>query len=188
MLLLTKLNEPSTWLLLGVAVVAGILLLRTNRYYARQRQQQPSAPGPTTAAPQSARCHVETPAGMARWEVAMHDTARELSAQLDSKLSALQALVAEADRAAARLEAALASAAAPARPPSHQAESLQHAGGSDRDPATAAPRTRRQEEVYTLADYGYDAAEISRRLGTPIGEVELILGLRQQAGGTGRAD
>ena len=36
----------------------------------------------------------------------MHETARELSAQLDSKMSALQALIAEADRAAARLEAA----------------------------------------------------------------------------------
>ena len=44
----------------------------------------------------------------------MHDTARDLSARLDSKLSMLQAMVAEADRAAARLEAALARAAEPA--------------------------------------------------------------------------
>jgi hypothetical protein len=37
---------------------------------------------------------------------------------------------------------------------------------------------RRYEEIYTLADYGYDAAEIAQRIGTPIGEVQLILGLR----------
>jgi hypothetical protein len=29
-----------------------------------------------------------------------------------------------------------------------------------------------------LANYGYDAAEIARRLGAPVGEVELILRLQ----------
>ena len=43
----------------------------------------------------------------------MHEIARELSGQIDSKMRALGALVAEADRAAARLERALAEA----RPP-----------------------------------------------------------------------
>ena len=42
----------------------------------------------------------------------------------------------------------------------------------------AASRPRRQEEIYTLADYGYEPAEIARRVGTPVGEVELILSLR----------
>ena len=52
----------------------------------------------------------------------MHETARELSAQLDSKLSALQALIAEADRAAARLDAAVARASESTQPP-EQADS-----------------------------------------------------------------
>jgi hypothetical protein len=49
------------------------------------------------------------------------------------------------------------------------------AAGSDAE----KPRgDRRYGEIYGLADAGCDAAEISRRLGTPVGEVELILGLR----------
>ena len=120
----------------------------------------------------------------------MYETARDLSAQLDSKMSALQALVAEADRAAARLDAALSRAAGAgpvadeqARQPSTQAESLQHAPRPDHAPADAdraAARARRQEEIYTLADYGYDLIEIARRVGSPIGEVELILSLRRK--------
>ena len=111
----------------------------------------------------------------------MHDTARDLSAQLDSKLSALGALVAEADRAAARLEAALERAAEPVPRTNNQARSLQRGEADERGEAgvrAAASRPRRQEEIYTLADYGYEPAEIARRVGTPVGEVELILSLR----------
>ena len=126
---------------------------------------------------------------MEQWEVDMHDTARELSARLDSKMIALQSLVAEADRAAARLEAALAEAVDPPRQPGNQAHCLEHAGAAGRDHAAAsptAPRAGRREEVYALADYGYDAVEIARRVGSPIGEVELILSLREKGEGGGR--
>ncbi len=109
----------------------------------------------------------------------MHDTARDLSGQLDSKISALQALVAEADRAAARLEAALAQSDEPVRRTNQQAWSLQSEGAAQRDAtAGAAPQGRHQEEIYMLSDYGYEPAEIARRVNMPIGEVELILSLR----------
>jgi len=124
----------------------------------------------------------EGPQAPGGWEVRMYDTARELSAQLDSKMSALRALAAEADRAAARLEAALerSDGFGPLR--GHQAQSLAAAGESRRDSllTDVAPRAHRREEVYTLADYGYAPAEIARRLGTPVGEVELILSLRKK--------
>jgi hypothetical protein len=38
----------------------------------------------------------------------------------------------------------------------------------------------RYDEIYVLADYGHNAAEIAQRLGSPIGEVELILSLRSK--------
>ena len=127
----------------------------------------------------------------------MHETARQLSAQLDAKLSLLQSLIAEADRAAARLEDVL-DRTRPTLPPGSQAESLRPAAGHARDvrpeveevvadsePATAAgesppatDRARRREEIYRLADYGFAAAEIAHRVGSPMGEVELILSLR----------
>ena len=131
----------------------------------------------------------------------MHETARRLSGQLDAKLGLLQSLIVEANRAAARLEEAI-QRAHPSLPPGSQAESLRPAAGHARDmrhdlprdsegeaaesdhsnvgdtslPAT--DRVRRREEVYRLADYGFAAAEIARRVGSPVGEVELILSLR----------
>ena len=39
---------------------------------------------------------------------------------------------------------------------------------------------QREQEIFTLADYGYDAVEIAHRVGSLVGEVELVLGLRNQ--------
>ncbi len=91
--------------------------------------------------------------------------------------------MAEGDRAAARLEAALERAAEPLPRTNNQARSLQRSEADERGETgvrPAASRPRRQEEIYTLADYGYEPAEIARRVGTPVGEVELILSLRNQ--------
>jgi hypothetical protein len=140
------------------------------------------------------------------WEVQMHEMAREMTGQLTSKMAALEHLIREADRAAARLEAALGAASR-----RHEGESVHEARQEPRAPGPQEPlpapasqadalkpgaagvarvqedrlaerpsRERRHEEVYTLADYGYDAPEIARRLATPVGEIELILGLRQK--------
>ena len=73
-------------------------------------------------------------------------------------------------------------------PPTDQAEALKSAGAADRVSVAREvtpkadtqrlPADERYEEIYLLADYGFDAAEIARRVGSPVGEVELILGLR----------
>ena len=159
---------------------------------------------------------------MARWEVEMHDLARDLSGQLETRMAWLGHLVREADRAAARLESALAAVETmPAEPPSAAQVSAKRAGplfcrgfsdrpfgygpssspcrlAGDRQPgrfaeydappspasSTAAAGNREQrsshEEIYSLSDYGYPSLEIARRVGRPVGEVELILGLRAQ--------
>lgn len=73
-------------------------------------------------------------------------------------------------------------------PPVSQAEALRAtvaaetplpgiAKGSD----VSSPRPgtdRRYDEIYALADYGFAPAEIAGRVGSPVGEVELILSLR----------
>ena len=202
-----------TFFLIVMIVVAGYLFLRSQRYFARQRDDAAFADRPAT--PPSERQSTAVSQEMTRWEVEMHDTARQLSGQLDGKLSALGHLIREADRAAARLEAALsasgsstlecgdspqlslppdaggASAHADAgeEPPGNQARALQ-AGGAAGEPAEppagAAPPSatpcppvdRRYDEIYLLADYGFDPAEIGRRVNMPVGEIQLILSLR----------
>jgi hypothetical protein len=105
-MLLAMFDNPTTLLLIAMAVAAGILLMRSNRYFSSLRQSDTSSRCRKPAA-QPPR-YADVPDDVVRWEVEMHDQAREVMAQLDSKMSALQALIAEADRAAARLEAALA--------------------------------------------------------------------------------
>jgi hypothetical protein len=199
-----NLTDPSTLCLILLALTVVFLLIRTRIQLARQRQRWAAEASETmevhedekawkTGSPLSGRL----PSDLAQWEVEMHETARQLSAQLDSKLSLLQSLIVEADRAAARLEGML-ERAYPTLPPGNQAESLcpgtaqahddlqdlepiaeeSKSLAADRMPSQAADRARRRGEVYRLADYGFGPSEIARRVGSPVGEVELILSLR----------
>jgi hypothetical protein len=207
------LTDPSTLCLILLVVIAAFLLVRTRRRLAHQRE-------PWDTAAMQARDYGEVrqpgssaegglPDEAARWEVEMHETARRLSAQLDAKLSLLQTLIADAQRAAARLEEAL-NRARPALPPGSQAESLRPVAGHGRDlrefdrienepdrsaredvaedgdsgdgesgdnDRRAGDRGQRRAEICRLADYGFAATEIAHRVGTPVGEVELILSL-----------
>jgi hypothetical protein len=206
MILLAETNVPTLIALALLAAVVGMMLFRVQRYYARHPSSRPSlgASSQGDAAPRTRQRGAA--ADMVEWEVQMHDFARQVSGQLDSKMAALEHLTREADRAAARLEAAVAATrgqqppappqAAPAvpveipGPPTSQADALRPTPSDDRpagdvpkeeDLSVARPsRQRRHEEVYTLADYGYDAAEIARRVNSPVGEIELILGLRDK--------
>ena len=175
--------------LAALALMIVILLRRSHRYLSRQKKDDAALVHMPRPQGEDRRHHLDAPPDVLRWEVQMHETARDLSAQLDSKMSALQALIAEADRAAARLEAAMAEPSdAPQRPdelrrqPGDQAAALkspQAEAPPSASPARSSVR-HRHEEVYTLADYGLDAAEIAGRTGSPIGEIELILGLRDK--------
>ncbi len=140
---------------LALVVLTGWMLMRTYRRLARQRKMENRPLWPKRS---DLGHHVEGPPEEAAWEVRMYELARDLSAQSDSKMRALQALIADADRAAARLEAA--SANKPQSPP------------------TKVPTSQQSEEIHTLADYGFPSAEIANRLGVPVGEVQRILGLR----------
>jgi hypothetical protein len=181
-------------MLAALAAVIGWLLLRTHRQLSGGKQD--AGPVVRVSRPKQGEHghHLDAPAEVLRWEVQMHETARELSAQLDSKLRSLRVLIAEADRAAARLEAAAASsseepgeAADADSRPATQAEALRasgmpdEAGGEGAGGALRPSARRDREEICTLADYGMAAAEIARRVGVPVGEVELILGLRERS-------
>ena len=205
---LNQFGSPATMIFMFlVLAVSFILLMRTSRYFNRPRQDEPA--WSRTARPRLGGSH-NHPQKMTRdsgsasemesWEVEMHETARELKAQLDSKMSALQALIADADRAAFRLETAMKNRDIPSdsqnaddfhsfKPlksslskdeniwtglPSNQAEALRPAAAS-----TSGDSTRyRQDEIYSLAELGLSDAAIAQKLAMPIGEVELILSLR----------
>ncbi len=205
MYVLAESSPYGTYFFLGVVIFAvALLLLRSQRSLGRRSSpREPLAPAPRKE-PSRPALHSGISAAADNWEVQMHEVARELSAQLDSKMGLLGQLTREADRAASRLETALArdrQEGAPAAspdvyslpsvspsPPVNQAEGLRGVGRPEEpnaqpveDLAGRGPgKDHRYEEIYTLADYGYDAAEVARRVGMPVGEVQLILGLRKQ--------
>jgi len=196
MVLFAEMPLPAMLCLVAVAITVCFLLMRSQRGFSRVSRD--SAPLVPTSRPEREKpgYHADAPNDMLRWDVAMHETARDLSAQLDSKLGMLQHLIREADRAAARLEAALqASADLPGRDNSEnagalpvvapesrtvsQAEALRSTGTGGVPEGDSASNVRYQE-IYLLADYGYPSAEIAHRLGSPVGEIELILSLRSK--------
>jgi hypothetical protein len=93
--------------LVGMVLVIGILLRRSHRYFGR-RPKNPSVMVRTERPEtQQKGHHLDSPDELVRWEVEMHEIARELSARLDTKIGVLAQLIRDADRASDRLEAAL---------------------------------------------------------------------------------
>ena len=83
------------------------LLMRTSRYFTRPKSPDTSWSSIARKPKDATGRSPGIPQEMASWEVEMHEFVREIKAELDSKMRALQAVTADADRAAARLEAAL---------------------------------------------------------------------------------
>jgi hypothetical protein len=179
MLLLAESNVITWGCMAILMVVSGMLLLRTQRYFAKQARNTLPMEEPEL---EPRRTPFErTPHSIPdeSWEVEMHELARDLSGRLDSKMSALERLIEDADRAAARLEAALGGCSQGQA--SNQAERLRPASPPTApEAASPAPEPGRYDEIYLLADYGHPPAEIAQRVKLPIGEVELILSLRKR--------
>lgn len=186
--------EGTTILFLaGLALTCGVLLFRTHRQLAARPKSvlpPPASFSQPSVAPRSAH-RLDSPAEIRRWEVELHDLARDVQAQLDTKIGIMQQLVRDAQYQAERLEAAVARASEIGHlPENHAARSRPASDGPDTRvrvdnaaPKAGTSASRRHAEIYALADAGLSSAAIAGRVGSPIGEVELILGLRGRDGG-----
>jgi hypothetical protein len=177
MVLFAKVDWASICLVGAILIFTITLLVRIRRYAVRQKKK-PQAVSVRTHRPDASRRghHLGAPAEALQWEVQMHETARDLSAQLDGKMRALGHLIAEADRAAARLETALAEAEGRMGTQAGRSASAEETGPSLEKAAPASPADPEQrEQVLVLADYGFDPAEIARREQIAVAEVERIL-------------
>lgn len=104
---------PSNWGLAAALAAACLLLLRNN--WARQRKSAESTPNPQAIreayAPKTREASAHhAPEDLLRWQVELHDTARDVKAEIDTKLLALQSLLVVANEHAQRLETLLARA------------------------------------------------------------------------------
>jgi len=123
--------DPSTILaLLGILV----LWFSLKRFGRRPEKLSNQLPVSRSTAAAGAH-HLDAPAAVARWEVAMHETARDLMGRLDCKIMIVEQLVRDANQAAARLEAVL------LRIEQANGQSTASVAGAADTPAGAAPST-----------------------------------------------
>jgi hypothetical protein len=137
----------------------------------------------------------------------MHALARQFKSEIDTKMRALEQLIQLADEAHARLDASLGRAEAvgasreveitatlPGRATTHDVRFALAAGSARsgrsrsamRDTVIAARQSLedepgddpRFERIYALADAGFSATKIAGQIGSQVGEVELILSMR----------
>ncbi len=189
-------SGPQIVFLLGLSLVIVILMMRSRRYF-RQVSRHSNAPAPAISTTAKPRPSAAPPKSLEQWEVSMHELARDLSGQLDSKIRVLELLIREAGDTAARLESAIgksrpapvANAAPITRSDSSESESapiikpIRPAVPSARPSRTTVEPLKiagnpRFERVYALADAGMSPVSIANQIGSQVGEVELILSLR----------
>ena len=99
-------NRASLLFLLGVVMLTIIMLRRWNRYFKRQKtnaRKESRASARRESSPEQRL--LDAPPEVLRWQVEMHETARELKAELDTKIAILQRLTIDAKRESDRLEA-----------------------------------------------------------------------------------
>lgn len=102
-------NASTLLLVAGLALAAFFLLRNSAGLFARGRKKE--------ADPQEIRkllgersrdtALADAPPEVLRWQVEMHETARDLKAEIDTKLAALQALTIAARQERERLEATI---------------------------------------------------------------------------------
>lgn len=196
MWLLAEGQAANALLLAGVALACAVLLFRSQRQIRRQASSQPLPPSawrpqaPTQPRTASA---INPPPEAENWQVEFHEMAREATAKLDNKIRILEHLIRDADARIARLQSVgewldrsaqleVDSSAASSDVSSdiHQGEPQGGASPMGVRLGGAALAVRPHEEIYALVDAGYSSAEIANRLNRPVGEIELILGLRRQ--------
>jgi hypothetical protein len=175
-------DDSTQWVVLCVGVLATLYLVMRGR---AKKRNDPLERRPSMGISQQRQIERD----MGQLMVEMLDTARQMTAQLDTRAARLEVLMKEADQKLTALKAASAGvpavAAAPTAPPPAPPANLPvfEARPVPNVPIAKPekleiPPDPRHADVYQMADQGNSPNEIARQLNRPSGEVELILALR----------
>lgn len=163
---------------------------------------RPSSGGPVHLPADPTVGLMDAPATVVRWEVGMHELARELRAELDCKMAAMQSLIVQAHEESNRLTAVIERAERLGiAPVKDTMQAIAQLGEScppvvaeiERRLAAMAPDVGQPqgfnqelaEKIYALADEGRNARMIAQQLRAPIGDIEFALGLRSPTSSAG---
>ena len=187
--------NPSILLIAGLALAVFVLLRKSRALLGRPEQKDSqrdsNAAEVKSLLGQRGRDSAlsDAPNEVLRWQVEMHQTARDLKAEIDSKYVALQALMRQAEEQRQRLEQSVERARraglAGSRDVLETIENLASdpAAAADLPPLAGAPRWPIDREhtfaIRELAGARHSADQIAQRMGLSVGDVELALSLAQ---------
>ena len=197
---LLAMDTSTIMLALGLALLVSILLRRSYRYFGRVSGRNSTAieevPRPRDSPRQALD---DAPAELLRWQVDMHETARDLKAELDTKASMIRQLLLMAAEQQEKLDQSIAKAEQLGVTRSGDTlakitdAAAQQSSGSGHDvrrdaldglsPTRAVPQGELsdfRQAVSKLADLGHTSAAIAQQLGLSIGDVEMLISLRSQ--------
>lgn len=179
-------EDATQWVILAVGILATAYLIMRPKL---RKKRDPMAGRPVGGFGLSQQRQIER--DMNSLMVQMLDTARQMTAQLDTRAARLEVLLQEADQKMARLEEmALMPAQLPAAttkalpepaPERLQLPAPEETTTNEESADSSYPEPLpdpRYVEIYALADEGMKAVEIAKRLDRPNGEVEFILAMR----------
>jgi hypothetical protein len=190
---------PVALFLLGLLLLISILLRRYYRYFGKRKPDDRPVVRTTRRQADPQQPLLDAPPNVLRWQVEMHETARDLKAELDTKMVALQQLIRMAEAQTSRLEAAIARAErlgiSPCRDTLAElervtAELAEEVGsdstaGLDHLPEVPAPAAignvvsgEARKQICALAESGLPPSAIAERTGHTVGDVEIVLSLR----------
>ncbi|HTN75254.1 MAG TPA: hypothetical protein VL096_08410 [Pirellulaceae bacterium] len=182
-------SSPQLLMIAGIGVVIWVLWRRSSKHFGRGGTAYKPAHRIQSLKTDRDLAMIDAPPELARWQVEMYDTARDLKGEIDTKLAVLQMLTLHANEATARLEHAIERAEklglGSALDPLAAIEAWDDRDKSlDRPPQAgdvdALVRHPQAALIYALADQGQDATRIAAQTGLPQGDVEMTLSLRSR--------
>lgn len=182
-------DESTQWVVLAAGVIATIYVVMRSK--SRAKRVDPLARQPAAMGLSQQR---QIERDMGNLMVEMLETARQMTAQLDTRAAKLDLLIRQADQRLESLKSAGHGLVAPTpstATPSQLSDGAntatvnETAESAPASPAatpqpTETPPDPRHAEIYAMADSGRSPHEIARSLDRPNGEVELILALRRR--------
>lgn len=178
--------NPTQWVLLaGVILAVGLLMLGSVR-----RHRNPGLDPSEYAREQIARLKDQKGVkdDLQQLVVELHDAARRLNAQMDTKAARLEALIRDADERIGRLHQAQSGSVS--REGDVRGVDLMVDDSAQSDSASSAepgePPDPVRHRILSLSAKGNSAVEIARETGVKPGEIELILALHASATGDRR--
>ena len=181
---------------LGMLMLTAILLRRSSRYQKQAKRAAAKPPQPRMQArsrQSDSEPLLDAPPSVLQWQVEMHELTRELKAEIDSKMIALQLLTRQAGEQAERLETAVRRAENWPGLPADPLEAIAELGHPseipelDIPPANAAGSAvsplghQETRAVHSLNDAGHSVEAIAEKLGAAVGDVEWVLSLGKQS-------